>query len=84
MNRTTICKVEADYKKIIEAVVTNNMGFLDNPPEKPIFDDFRRGLMKLHSHLTELEYGKRIFENWEERKELPIIWKFEGYVYSLG
>ena len=65
------------YSRIIEAVVTNNVGYLDRPQEgKEVNDKY---LLDFKLYLSDME-GRKVLPNWDKgEKRLPLIAKMDVY-----
>jgi hypothetical protein len=61
---------EKDTAKIIEAVVTNNLGYLNDPPMNLVVTDKYEQDYKLH--ICDLEESQ-VMVDWENQKRLPLF-----------
>jgi len=69
--------------KIIEAVVTGNIGYLNEPPKLlDLPDKPDINYLKLRLHLEELE-DKYVFYDWEKMKRFPLVEKMDVYELYL-
>ncbi len=67
-------------QQIIEAVVTNNMGYLNEPPQKADITD--KYQFEYKWHLNRME-DKQVIPDWEKSRRLPVLAKMECYILNL-
>lgn len=79
--RNTICWPN-QTSVIIEAVVTNNLGYLSDAAGYRVIEDtnYRRDL---RWHLYDLE-DMQVFPDWEGQKRFLLYSKMPVYILSLG